>query len=485
MPTSYPKGDRNGVEHMAELWELGIADLAAELRAGSASAVDVVDAVLARMEDTEGYARAWVFVDAASARARARDLDEAARRGQPMGSLHGIPLGVKDVIDVQGMPTEAGSASLAGQAAALADAGVVRRLRENGAIFLGKTVTHEFAFGQGTPPSRNPWDPSRYAGGSSVGSGVAVAVGSASGTIGTDTGGSVRNPAAVNGLIGLKPSSGLVDGSGVLNVSHTLDQIGPIARSAADCEVMLRAMVAPDVAQHLEDEREARAVTSGGLQLRVAVDRMAWDEWGVSDGVRARVNEAIRTFEQMGVEVVELALPNMSQALPASLAISLSEAAEHHRARLKERADRYLPQTRVMLETGALVSAEEVELAREVGSALRSELQLALSEAGVSALLSPTLPVIAPLAAGMVHELTAERASESLSSALLMLSPANLTGMPGLSIPCGFELGQPVGLHLLGRLFTDSTLLHLAQLFEDAAGWQTHVPITTLPDYAR
>lgn len=469
---------------MAELWKLGITDLAAELRAGSASALDVVDSVLARLEKTEGYAQSWAFVDATGARARARDLDKAAARGLPMGSLHGIPLGVKDVIDVKGMPTESGSASLAGCGAALQDAGAVRRLRENGAIFLGKTVTHEFAFGQGTPPTRNPWDPSRYAGGSSVGSGVSVAVGSAPGTIGTDTGGSVRNPAAVNGLVGLKPSCGLVDGSGVLNVSHTLDQIGPITRSAADCGVMLRAMVAPDMAQHMEGERETLAAASVDKTLRVAVDWAAWDGWGVSDGVRACVTEAIRTFEQMGVEVVELALPNMSRALPASLAISLSEAAEHHRVRLKQRADRYLPETRVMLETGALIDARDVELAREVGSALRAELQLALSQAGVSALLSPTLPVIAPLAASMVHALTAEAASESLSSALLMLSPANLTGMPGLSIPCGFDSGQPVGLHLLGRLFSDTMLLHLAQLFEDAAQWQKHVPVVSLPEYA-
>lgn len=466
---------------MSEIWELSIANVARELRDRSLSALDVVDALLERLDATEDYARAWAFVDVEGARSQARTADSLAATGGPLGVLHGIPIGVKDVINVAGMPTGGGSESLRGQPAVSTDAGVIRQLRSAGAVIVGKTVTHEFAFGQGTPSTRNPWDPSRYAGGSSVGSGVAVAVGSALGAIGTDTGGSVRNPASVNGLVGVKPSAGLVDGSGLLNVSRTLDQVGPIARNVDDCALLFRGMIVPDHAQNLPPRTVRSRVDEGSRARRVAVDRSSWTEWGVTPGVRGAVEGAISTLVDLGIDVVEISLPTLALALPASLAIALSEASAYHRHHLREHALGYLPETRVMLETGALVSTADVALAYEVQASLRTTLHEAMDEAGVLAVVSPTLPAAAPFVSEMVHELTATTGDQSLSSALRILSPANITGMPALSVPCGFASGQPVGLHLMGRLFSDAELFGLAKSYEDATSWHTYVPVRTLP----
>ena len=466
---------------MTQPWELGITQAAEMIRAGELSAVELVDSVLERVVETEGFARAWAHVDADGARAAAQTADRAVRRGAA-GKLLGVPIGVKDVIDVRGLPAEGGSAALHGRIAGR-DAGAVRRLRENGAIILGKLQTHEFAFGQGTPPTRNPWDPERYAGGSSVGSGVAVAVGSAPGALGTDTGGSVRNPAAVNGLVGLKPTSGLVSGSGVLNVSHTLDHVGPIARSAADCAALFDAMVEPAAARRWGGGPSAglEATGRGAAPGRLAVDRALWAEWGVAPAVARLVEEALGVLSGLGFEIVEVSLPELDVALPASLAISLSEAAHHHRERLRRDAAHYVPATRVMIETGALVTAEDIALAHAVRAQLRTTLADALARARVAALVSPTLPAIAPRAALMSHELTGETGGDSLSSALRMLSPANLTGLPGVSVPCGLAEGQPVGLHLMGPAFSDGALLGIAGAYEEASPWRAMVPLRDLP----
>ncbi|BCW34803.1 glutamyl-tRNA(Gln) amidotransferase subunit A [Arthrobacter sp. StoSoilA2] len=464
---------------MTEAWELGIAEAAVLIRRRHLSAVELLDAVLDRARATEEYARAWAHIDERGAREAARIADDLAIGGQFAGSLHGIPIGMKDVIDVQGMPTEAGSESLRGNIAP-DDAGVVRRLRESGAVILGKLQTHEFAFGQGTPPSRNPWGPDRYAGGSSVGSGVAVAVGSIPGALGTDTGGSVRNPAAINGLVGLKPSYGVASSTGILHVSHTMDHVGPIARSVEDCAALLDGMVEPQGMALLGGPVSAQ-IRAPLVPVRLGVDRRMWSEWGVTAEVTEAVEGALRVFRDLGFEVVELPLPELDLALHASVAISLSEAAQHHRVRLGSAAERYLPATRIMIETGALASEEDLHLAWQVRAHLRWFLPRAMAQAGVHGLVSPTLPTIAPLAQTMSSELTGSPGEDSLSAALRMLSAANLTGMPGVSIPCGFSNGQPVGLHIMGPEHADARVLAIAQAYERATQWKGFVPVHMLP----
>ncbi|MGO4806882.1 amidase [Arthrobacter sp. 2MCAF15] len=464
---------------MTEAWELGIAEAAGLIRRRELSAVELLESILDRIQDTEDYARAWAYVDERGAREAARTADDQAASGRFGGALHGIPVGVKDVINVRQMPTEGGSESLRGNNAK-DDAGVVRQLRASGAVILGKLQTHEFAFGQGTPPSRNPWGPDRYAGGSSVGSGVAVAVGSVPGALGTDTGGSVRNPAAVNGLVGLKPSSGVVSSSGVLHVSHTMDHVGPIARSVEDCAMLLDGMVEPQAVSSLGGPVSARLLDIPA-ETKLGIDRRMWSEWGVSRGVLAAVEEALSVLADLGIEIVELPLPELDLSLHASVAISLSEAAQHHRQRLRGAAGQYFPGTRVMIETGALVSKDDIRLAWQVRSHLRSLIPESMRRAGVDGLVSPTLPAIAPLASSMSSELTGSTGEDSLAAALRMLSAANLTGMPGVSVPCGFAEGQPIGLHLMGLERSDARVLSIAHSYERATQWRKYVPVRVLP----
>ncbi|MET3176740.1 UNVERIFIED_ORG: aspartyl-tRNA(Asn)/glutamyl-tRNA(Gln) amidotransferase subunit A [Arthrobacter sp. UYCu721] len=464
---------------MTEPWELGLAEAAGRIRRRELSAVELLDSVLNRVQDTEGYAHAWAFVDDRGARAAATLADGQAAKGQLGGALHGIPLGVKDVIDVHRMPTQGGSDSLRGNIAK-DDAGVVRQLRASGAVILGKLQTHEFAFGQGTPPSRNPRDPERYAGGSSVGSGVAVAVGSIPGALGTDTGGSVRNPAAVNGLVGLKPSAGIVSCAGVLHVSHTMDHVGPITRSVEDCAALLDGMVEPQALTRLGGPVSAR-IRDVPVPVRLGVDRRMWSEWGVAPEVMAVVENALSVLADLGMEIVELSLPELDLALHSSVAISLSEAAQHHRERLKQAAGGYLPGTRVMIETGALTTEDDVRLAWQVRTYLRTFLPEAMGRAGVAGLVSPTLPAIAPLASSMSSELTGSTGQDSLAAALRMLSAANLTGMPGVSVPCGFVSGQPVGMHIMGPEHSDATVLAIAHAYERTTPWWMQVPVHELP----
>ncbi|WP_141305651.1 amidase, partial [Sinomonas atrocyanea] len=459
-------------------WTLRIADASELMRQGELSAVELLESVLGRIEETESFARAWAYVDADGARRAARAADRARRAGDA-GPLTGIPLGVKDVIDVQGLPTEAGSRALSGHVASR-DAGAVARLRANGAVLLGKLTTHEFAFGQGAPPTRNPRDPQRYPGGSSVGSGVAVAVGSVPGALGTDTGGSVRNPAAVNGLVGLKPTRGVVAGTGVLHVSRTLDHIGPLARTVTDCALLLDGLAEEHGLARLGGPVAPRLGASAPPG-RVAVDRRMWSSYGVTDDVAGLIEDAIVDLEVLGIDVVELDLSEMDMALPASLAVSLSESAEHHRSLLARRAEDYLPETRIMIETGALISQSDVELGHRIGAYLRQVLSDAFARTGVAALIAPTLPAIAPHSNRMARQLTGPTGEDSLAGALRMLSPANLTGFPALSVPCGTLHGQPVGLHLMGLPFSDALLLRIAQVYEQESAWDSQLPIRDLP----
>ena len=445
-------------------WQYGIEQAAQRIAARELTAFDYVSSVLDRLAETEPDVAAWACVDREGALAAARRADDEIRSGHSRGPMHGIPFGVKDVIDTADLPTEGGSKAYAGRRPAR-DAATVRTLRENGAILLGKTVTHEIAYGQNFPPTRNPWDPGRYPGGSSAGSGVAVAVGSAPGCLGTDTAGSVRNPASVNGIVGMRPTTGLVDGAGVLNLSPRLDQIGPIARTTVDCALLLQGMRTEPLAP---GDDLAAAVRHPLSQPRVGVDFAAWDEWGVSAEVQAIVKTAAEDLRATGVEIVDVRLPELSLALPVTLVFSLSDALRQHGSALANRPAGFEPGTRVMLELGCAVTEEHVALARRARAHLQDRIRAAFRESDLTALLSPTLSGIAPRLQDLSTDLTRESEEADLSSALLLLAPANVCGLPGISVPGGFVNGLPAGVHLLGRPYEDLALLRLATQYETA-----------------
>jgi Asp-tRNA(Asn)/Glu-tRNA(Gln) amidotransferase A subunit family amidase len=447
----------------AQPWQLDITGASRLIAARKLGVTEYTRSLLERIATTDPALRAWQLVDEASALAAARAADRDITRGRLRGPLHGIPFGVKDVIDTAGVATEGGSRAYTARIPGV-DSAVVRSLREQGAILLGKTVTHEIAYGQNVPPTQNPWRPGRYPGGSSAGSGVAVAVGSAPGCLGTDTAGSVRNPASVNGLVGLRPTTGVIDLTGMMHLTRRLDQIGPITRTIEDCSVLLDGMLSP------EGRRRLNAAEGG--TLRIGVDFEHWREAGVTDQVSDAVRLAVKQLTETGVEVVEVSLPELRLGLPVTLLFCLFDASREHRAALNERPDAFAVGTRVMLELGHLVTENDLLLARQARSYLRRRIRETFLAHDLAALVSPTLASTPPPLGQLAADLTRDGAEADLSSALVLLSPANVCGLPGLSVPCGIADGMPIGLHLLGRPFADRTLLALAGRFEAAAGWR-------------
>jgi Asp-tRNA(Asn)/Glu-tRNA(Gln) amidotransferase A subunit family amidase len=438
--------------------DLTLERASAAIAARELGAVELVESLLARIEATEPAVHAWASVDADGALAAARRLDAEPT---PRGPLHGIPIGLKDVIDTGGWPTEAGSRALAGRVPD-ADAEVVARLRAAGAIVLGKTVTHELAYGQNEPPTRSPWDPGRYPGGSSAGSGVALAVGGALGALGTDTGGSIRNPSALNALTGLKPTQGLVSTRGVIPCSHSLDVVGPMARTAAGVSLLLAGMADVPAAQP---------------PRRVGVDRGMWERSGVAPCVADAAESALADLD---AEIVECSLESAERALAVGLVIFACEGAAYHR----ERFARYEPGTRIMVELGALISGADYVAALRAREVIRRDVRATFEALRLDAFAGPTLPAPAwPLTALRTDFTRSGSQPGDLSGALRLLSWANVCGLPALSVPCGSSPeGLPLGLHLVGRPFTDAGLLQLTERFQQVTTWHElrptgHTPI--------
>jgi Asp-tRNA(Asn)/Glu-tRNA(Gln) amidotransferase A subunit family amidase len=448
-----------------EAWALSVADATAALRSRTLSATELVTSVLQRLTDTEPDVHAWAFVDDRRALADARDADDDTAARAVRGPLHGVPFGVKDVIDTAGWPTQGGSRAYAGRIPTQ-DAATVQQLRLGGAVALGKTVTHELAYGQNTPATLNPRDPERYPGGSSVGSGVAVAVGSAPTALGTDTGGSVRNPAAVNGVVGLRPTSGLVDCRGTMHLSPSLDQIGPISRDVVDCALVLSAMVTPAAWRRLSDRPAEEAMRVPLLAPRLGFDPSSWTAAKVSPQVSRAVVGALEQLQHAGVEVVEVSCPALAASLPLTVVISAVEATEQHLDVLRHHPARLEPATRTMLELGLLASPADRQAALEEARWLRDQVLELMQRHSLTALASPTLPSVAPVLESFATDLTRDAGAQDLSGALNLLAGANLCGLPGLSVPCGDVADAPVGLHLLGTPQSDLDLLRVGRLHE-------------------
>ena len=439
-----------GVAHVP-----GATVVAGMIRKGTLTATEHVTEVLDAIDRTQSEFASWAYVDREGAVVAAQRADALLHAGVRTGPLHGVAVGVKDVIAVAGMPTRAGSKSTSVRPC-VRDAVAVERLRAAGAVIVGKTTTHEFASGQGDPGTVNPRFPDRYAGGSSVGSGVAVAVGSVPAALGTDTGGSIRNPAAVNGVVGFKPSRHFVDARGLLHFSRTLDVVGPIAPSVADCRLVATALSGAT----REPPRSSRPV-------RLAVDRSIFDSPALDDGFKVVLADAIDRLVASGVEFVECRDPDFGHAMTAALVIGLTEFASNHVERLSHLGVDYLPETRHMVETGLLLEATDLALAeRATGRITRTLAELARST-GADALIGVTLPAPPPLIREMSTALTAPVERTSLSSALQHLSLANLTGLPAITVPAGEALGQPVGLHLTGLNANDFRLLDVAEEIEE------------------
>jgi aspartyl-tRNA(Asn)/glutamyl-tRNA(Gln) amidotransferase subunit A len=460
-----------------------LGDLARLVAAKEVSPVEVVRAHLDRIDARDPALRAFITVCADQALEAAGAAEAALVAGDTIGALHGVPLGLKDLFNTQGVRTTGGSRILA-DAIPAADATVVARLRRAGAIVLGKLNMHEFAYGpEGLNDHyghcRNPWDAAvaRIAGGSSSGSGAAVAAGLCAGALGSDTGGSIRIPASLCGITGLKPTYGRVSRAGVLPLAWSMDHAGPMARSAADCALLLREMAGYDPADAttsvLPVPDYTAALHGDGKGLRIGLLRDFFLESATAE-VRAAVERAARALEAAGARVDEVRLPHMDAVAPATMVIVASEALVYHGPWLATRADEYQTDVRERLRMGAFVSGPDYVRAQQARTLVRQAVDAALASRDV--LLAPATPVPAPALGETTLTIDGQRV-EARSALLWLTRPFNVSGHPACAVPCGFTGGGlPIGMQFVGRPFDEATVLRAGDVYQRLTDWHTRRP---------
>ena len=419
------------------------------------AATHVLGGCLRRIEEGNPQLNAFIRVMADEAHQQACEADRELSAGRDRGSLHGVPISIKDLLDLRGTPTTAASRVRDGHVATR-DALAIERLREAGAVFIGKTNLHEFAFGTTNEdsafgPARNPRDPSRSPGGSSGGSAASVAAGMALASIGTDTGGSIRIPAAACGIVGLKPTHGEVPTDGVVPLSRTLDHIGPLASNVRDAYVVYRAL--------LGDSTPAALAAAPVQGLRLGIPRAYFCDV-LDDDVRRRFDEALDRLRTSGARVQDTEIRHANEIAPIYLHIVLTEAAAFHAKTLEAMPDRYTPPVRVRLELGRHVMGEDYVRALKGREILRQEVDAALAEH--DALVLPTLPIPAPLLGA--SSVRVGRVKEPVRNLMLRLTQLfNITGHPAISLPCGTTSdGLPCGLQLVGARMRTVALAEIA-----------------------
>ena len=461
-------------EAESDLAFAGIAELAPRIAAGEVSPVALTEAALARIEAQDTTLNAFITVTADQALAAARTAEAEIAQGRNRGPLQGIPLAVKDLFATKGVRTTGGSKLLADWIPDH-DAAVVERLFAAGAVPLGKTSMHELAYGTTSNnahhgPTRNPWNTACHPGGSSGGSAAAVAAGLAYGALGSDTGASIRQPAACCGIVGLKPSFGRISKFGALPLSWSLDHIGPMTRSVADAALMLQALAGPDPRDPNCADRPVPDY-SAGLDAGVEGKRIALARGfffaDCDPEVAAAVEAAARTLEGLGATIEEIELPEVESAYLTGGIIIACEAAAYHAKDLRERPEAFSKELRGSLEFGAFYSAVDYLQAQRVRRRVSEAIRGAM--APFDAVLSPTSPVPATPIDNSPPEHNALRHRNTI--------PFNLTGLPAISLPYGLtESGLPIGLQIAGLAFDEAGILAVARAYEAASDWQGRRP---------
>lgn len=433
-----------------------LARIARALRSRQVSPVELVHAYLARIQSAAGL-NAFITVMAQRAIRDARRAEARLVRGES-GRLLGVPLAIKDLFAVKGVRTTAGSRILR-EWVPTADAEAVARLRAAGAIVLGKTNLHEFAYGvtNGNPwwgVARNPLDPTRIPGGSSGGSAIAVVAGLAAGALGSDTGGSIRIPAALCGCVGLKATYGAIPVDGALPLAWSLDHAGPLARTVDDVRLLFEVLSGRTTRRRRE--------TSG---LRVGTVRGSFTD-RVEPAVTARVAEAVEGLRRRGLQVSEITIPELEWTVAMQLITLRAEASAIHAKWIRQRPRSYGEDVRVRLQLGALVSGAEYAVAQHARTRLREALRQAFQRVDVLAL--PTTPLVAPMIG--VRTVEWRQGAEPVDGSLVRLtSPFNLAGTPALSVPCGRWDGLPIGLQLVAPWNEEERLFAVGGLLAEPA----------------
>lgn len=467
-----------------ELLYRSVASLSDLLRRREVSSVEVTTAALERIEALDAQLRAFITVLPDQALWEAREADRDIQAGRWRGPLHGVPIALKDLYFTRGVRTTAASRVFA-DFVPDEDAAVTERLRRAGAILLGKTNMMEVAFGPTNyyqleyGVTRNPWRLDRFPGGSSTGSGIAVATGMAYMAMGSDTGGSIRNPASFCGVTGLKPTYGLVSCYGAFPSSWSLDHAGPLARTAEDCAITLQAMAGYDprdpasVDRPVPDYRASLSTRIDGLRIGLPREHFFED---LQPAVEQAVEGAIETLRGLGATFLEVEIPGLVEDSHAAMTVVNAEGSAVHRPRLPQRAEEYVPDVRAKLLAGLEIKAVDYIAALRACRRLRQNLERVFER--VDLLLTPTRDTVAPRMAedGRVLEVYPYQAAGRPTRTIAF----NAGGQPAISIPCGFDAdGLPVGLQLAGRLFDDATVLRAAHAYQQATDWHLRRPPIT------
>jgi len=461
-----------------------VTELARMIASKAVSPVEVVRAHLDRISALDGDLRAYITVCGDAALDAARAAEGALMTGGAPGPLHGVPYALKDLYDTAGVRTTGGSRIFADRVPTV-DATVARRLAQAGAILLGKLNMVEFAYGpEGLNPhyghAHNPWDATtpRMAGGSSSGSGVAVAAGLAPAALGSDTGGSIRIPASLCGITGLKPTYGRVSRAGVLPLAWSMDHVGPMTRTAADGALLLRVMAGYDPADASSSVLPVPdypvALTGDVKGLRVGMLRNGFLD-AAAPPVQAAVEAAANTLVSAGAVLDEVKLERTSLAAAGALAVVAAEALAYHAELLRTRAADYDPEVARRLRVSAFVGGAHYVRAQQVRALVREEIDAALARRDV--LLAPTTPVAAP-ALDERRVALGDGPSDVRTALLRFTRPFNFSGHPVCALPCGFtQTGLPVGMQLVGRPFDEATVLRAADAFQRLTDFHTRRPV--------
>jgi len=460
-----------------ELCYLTIAEASAGLRRKDYSPVDLTEACLKRIAALDGKLHSFITITAERARTRARQAEQEFASRKERGPLHGIPIALKDLYMTKGIRTTCHSAVLENWVPDY-DATAVLKLEEAGTILLGKLGMHEFAFGGPSvdapfPAVRNPWNPAHIPGGSSSGSGAALAAGFCYGALGSDTGGSIRTPSAHCGIVGIKPTYGRVSRYGVVPLSWSLDHAGPMARSVEDCALLLQAIAgydAKDGASANVEVPDFQAELRGGVKgLRVGVPRAGWfdENLGVDATTETIFNQALEVLKNLGALIVELDGKPFSTARKANQTILVCEAYAYHEKTYQETPMKFGSTVRRRILEGAFLSAADYLTAQRARSVLNEQIRANFHR--VDVFVVPTAPRPPETFEGMDPNEQNLRPS--------FTNPFNLTGLPAISVPCGFTPDNlPVGLQIAARPFEESTALRVAYSYEQATPWHERRP---------
>lgn len=452
-----------------------IVETGSWLRSGRITSLALTEALLERCHATQETLAAFITFCDTSAREAARRADDELSAGHDRGPLHGVPIAVKDNIATRDAPTTANSHVLDDDWHAGADATVVRRLRDAGAVLVGKLGLYEFAVGspdpdKGFPITRNPWNLDRIPGGSSSGAGAAVAAGLVLGALGTDTGGSIRVPAAYCGISGLRPTFGRVSNEGCVPVAHTLDTIGPMARTVHDCALLLQAIEGHDPADPMTARRDLSNVAASipgtvrGVRIGVPKDYF-FTVPELDAEVRAAVLAALDEMEAAGATVVEVEIPYIDEAYASWWTTTFAEKYTYHEPDLRRHPELYGVGARQSILTGAMLTSADYVQAQRVRTLVVEAIANAVTN--VDVLVMPSTISPAPSSEDWNHFTTPS-----------FTAYWSLVGYPAISVNCGFtDAGLPIGLQFVGKPFDEPTLLSAADGYQQISSWHTHRPV--------